>query len=287
MTNFGARLKQARESRGISLDQIAAETRISTRFLNAIENEQFNLLPGGIFNRGFVRAFAEKVGLNPDETVADYERLTGSHHPVEAAPAPPPAPTPTPVPAPVHGATPAKKGRNLYPVALIALFVVVVAVFYIVTRESDRTSQTASPATQSQAAATPAPVPAQAPPETAPAPEPQTPVATAEPVVKRPQPQPPPAPAPATSGQSLTLEIEAREETWIKVISDGNTVNAGEVLQPGMARKFTAQNTLKLSVGNAAGLNLKLNDKSMKPIGKSGQVRELTITPATAKDFIG
>jgi hypothetical protein len=87
--------------------------------------------------------------------------------------------------------------------------------------------------------------------------------------------------------RSLTLEIEAREQTWIKVVSDGNTVNAGEILQPGMARKFTAQNTLKLSVGNAAGLNLKLNDKSMKPIGKSGQVRELTITPDTAKDFIG
>src|SRR5262249_47819372 len=90
MTNFCARLKQARESRGISLDQIAAETRISTRFLNAIENEEFSLLPGGIFNKGFVRAFAEKVGLNPDEVVADYERLVGSHHPVEAPPAPPP-----------------------------------------------------------------------------------------------------------------------------------------------------------------------------------------------------
>ena len=70
-------------------------------------------------------------------------------------------------------------------------------------------------------------------------------------------------------------------------MSDGTTVNAGEILQPGMARKFTAQNTLKLSVGNAAGLNLKLNDKSMKPLGKSGQVREVTITPDTAKDFIG
>src|SRR5215831_4103446 len=130
MTNFGASFKQARESRGISLDQIAAETRISTRFLNAIENEEFNLLPGGIFNKGFVRAFAEKVGLNPDEAVADYERLIGSHHPVEAAPAP--APTPAPVPAPVPGATPEKKERNLYPVALIALFVVVVVVFYMV-----------------------------------------------------------------------------------------------------------------------------------------------------------
>src|SRR6476660_9623869 len=76
MTSLGASLKKARESRGISLDRIAAETRISTRFLLAIENEEFHLLPGGIFNRGFVRAYAEKVGLNPDQAVADYRRLS-------------------------------------------------------------------------------------------------------------------------------------------------------------------------------------------------------------------
>src|SRR6266571_5129207 len=63
MSNFGASFKKARESKGISLERIAAETRISTRFLLAIENEEFNLLPGGIFNRGFVRTYAEKVGL--------------------------------------------------------------------------------------------------------------------------------------------------------------------------------------------------------------------------------
>ncbi|OLD22475.1 MAG: hypothetical protein AUI91_01825 [Acidobacteria bacterium 13_1_40CM_3_56_11] len=65
MTNFGSSFKRARETKGISIDQIASETRISTRFLLAIENEQFHLLPGGIFNRGFIRAYAEKVGLDP------------------------------------------------------------------------------------------------------------------------------------------------------------------------------------------------------------------------------
>ena len=55
MTNLGADFKKARESKGISLDQIATETRIRIRFLTAIENEAFHLLPGGIFNRGFVR----------------------------------------------------------------------------------------------------------------------------------------------------------------------------------------------------------------------------------------
>ena len=254
MTDFGATLKRARESKGLSLDQIAAETRVSTRFLNAIENEQFNLLPGGIFNKGFVRAFAEKVGLNPDEAVAAYERLVGAPHPID--------PTPAPTPARVPQGPPATKDRKerLYPVALVTL-IVVIAVFYILTRESGRTSQTASTLPQPQVAVNP---PAPSGPENAPA--------TAEP----PRPIAP-----------LKLEIEVREQTWIKVISDGTTVNAGEILQPGTARKFTAQNILRLSVGNAAGLNLKLNDKSMKPLGKSGQVRDVTITPDTAKDFTG
>src|SRR6185436_2837971 len=76
MTNFGANFKKAREAKGIPIDQIALETRISTRFLLAIENEDFHLLPGGIFNRGFVRTYAERIGLDPDQAVEEYTRLT-------------------------------------------------------------------------------------------------------------------------------------------------------------------------------------------------------------------
>src|SRR5262249_31857924 len=81
MTDFGASFKKARESLGVSLNQIAIETRISTRFLLAIEDEDFRRLPGGIFNRGFIRAYAERVGLNPEKAVADYERLAQSPEP--------------------------------------------------------------------------------------------------------------------------------------------------------------------------------------------------------------
>ena len=53
---FGDNLRREREMRGVSLDEISAATRIATRFLQAIENEQWDQLPGGVFNRGFVRA---------------------------------------------------------------------------------------------------------------------------------------------------------------------------------------------------------------------------------------
>ena len=69
-------------------------------------------------------------------------------------------------------------------------------------------------------------------------------------------------------------------------MADAKSANPGEILQPGMTRKYTAQNKMIISVGNAGGLMLKLNDKPMKTIGKTGQVREIAITPETVKDFI-
>ena len=58
--------------RGISLDQIVATTKIGRRLLTALEEEQFDLLPGGIFNKAYVRAYAKCVGMNEDEAVAEY-----------------------------------------------------------------------------------------------------------------------------------------------------------------------------------------------------------------------
>ena len=61
---FGESLKREREMRGVTLEEISAATRIATRFLRAIENEEWDQLPGGVFNRGFVRAVARYLGLD-------------------------------------------------------------------------------------------------------------------------------------------------------------------------------------------------------------------------------
>jgi cytoskeletal protein RodZ len=71
-TPFGEHLKREREMRGVSLEEVSAATRISTRFLEAIENEQWDELPGGVFNRGFIRAIARFLGLDEDSLVAEY-----------------------------------------------------------------------------------------------------------------------------------------------------------------------------------------------------------------------
>jgi cytoskeletal protein RodZ len=274
MTNFGASFKKAREFRGITLDQIAKETRISTRFLAAIEDEEFHLLPGGVFNRGFIRSYAERVGLDPDQAIADYERLVSAGEPNDLQSA--------------ENTAPSGRERHLYPAA-IAILALAIGIFYFVTRESRPVQTATQPPVSKPAPPVEQPPPAPAAPAE-PVPDPnaipvaqQTPARTA---VSAPTPAPVTAP-PRAATQALTLDVEAHEQTWIKVTSDGNSANAGgEILEPGMTRKFTAANSIYISIGNAAGCTLKINDKVMKPLGKSGQVRSVTITPATLNDFI-
>lgn len=71
---LGSQLRQAREARGISLRYISDATRISMRHLEAIEADEYKQLPGGIFNRSFVKAFAKQVGFNEDEAIQLYNR---------------------------------------------------------------------------------------------------------------------------------------------------------------------------------------------------------------------
>jgi len=254
MTNFGTSFKRARETKGISIDQIASETRISTRFLLAIENEQFHLLPGGIFNRGFIRAYAEKVGLDPNQAVADYERLGGSGETSEDPG--------------METAGPAKRDRRLYPAAIGGLLLLII-ILYVTTRESSNTAQLASPP--------PAPPSATAPVGTS-----STPPSAAEapPIVPELQ------PAPLPPAEALRIDIEVKETSWLKVSADGKALDAGEVVQPGMTRHYAAQNSIVLSMGNAGGIVLKINDMPAKELGNRGQVRELKITPENLRDLI-
>src|ERR1700738_1442469 len=75
--NFGERLRRERELREVSLNEITAGTRIGPRFLEALENEQWAKLPGGVFNRGFVRAIAHFLGLDEENLLAEYDLARG------------------------------------------------------------------------------------------------------------------------------------------------------------------------------------------------------------------
>lgn len=72
MSEFGEDLKKERESRKITLASIADATKISSRHLTALEQSRFDDLPGGVFNKGIVRSYAQVVGLNPEKWVVRY-----------------------------------------------------------------------------------------------------------------------------------------------------------------------------------------------------------------------
>ena len=74
MPTLGSELKRQREERGITLSQISEGTRIGTRFLKAIEEDNFAVLPGGIFTRSFIRAYAKHVGMNDEEAIDRYHQ---------------------------------------------------------------------------------------------------------------------------------------------------------------------------------------------------------------------
>ncbi len=86
MSSFGEKLKLEREKRKITLEQISSSTKIGTRMLQALEEDKFNQLPGGIFNKGFVRAYSRCVGLDEDQTVAEYLQASGDAPPVRTEP---------------------------------------------------------------------------------------------------------------------------------------------------------------------------------------------------------
>lgn len=72
MGQFGDKFRKAREKKNISLDDVSNVTKISARMLQAIEEERFDQLPGGVFNKGFIRAYAKHIGLNDEEAVNEY-----------------------------------------------------------------------------------------------------------------------------------------------------------------------------------------------------------------------
>lgn len=112
---FGERLKRERDLREVSAEELCKATRISPRFLDALENENWEKLPGGVFGRGFVRTIARYLGLSEESLLAEYDAARGAPE----APAPAKAEERIPHPA------------NWIPaVALLALLLVLIGAFF-------------------------------------------------------------------------------------------------------------------------------------------------------------
>jgi cytoskeletal protein RodZ len=308
MPSLGENFKAAREAKNLTLEQVAQETRISTRFLRAIEEEAFHSLPGGVFNRGFIRTFSERVGLDADQMLSAYAVLTADNglHDVEGiqnAPAPP------------------TTERHVLPIAVAAL-VAVVGLYYVFAPAANNTappSEDPAATARSESAPPPAPdVRAVAPstpggmggtdlehemPATGredgavtgngansmPAEEPASASSAAATDAMPTEPEDALADNPTGTGVAnrVVVELQVIEATWIAVESDGESIIVGETLEPGVNRSFSANDALDLTVGNAAGIALSINGEPVPDLGNPGQVRQLNITPENYRRLTG
>jgi cytoskeletal protein RodZ len=235
LSSFGESLRRERELRGIDLREVAEATKISVRFLQALESGRIDILPGGIFPRAFVRQYASYLGLDAERTVAEFMYAHAGGDPLPA----------TPQAAPVKRTRPLPLG-----LALAALLLLVVGVV------AWRKLRPAPVQQQQRVEATPAPA----------APAPSFP---SDRVFPPPTATPPAALAPT---EGLVLDLTANQECWVAVQADGVRV-IDRVLAQGETQRLNAHREIVLSVGNAGGIAFRLNGRNGVALGKDGEVR--------------
>lgn len=296
MRRFGEKLKAEREARGIRLEDIAKQTRVSVRLLSAIESEQFDLLPGGVFNVSFIRQYCRHVGLDEDTVVAEFNALA---QPKELVVAETHAIADETALMHERGATLAENlteylrryGRVTAGACAVVFFAVVMALSWPIgdsspapsssppvdssvpssrdergaagsTKEAQENALTPSSAQGNSPAAGTATAAANEPERTATVTE-----ETAQAVSLG-----------AEAAKHLYVEISFTAKVWIQAVADGERLFEN-IFEAGETKSITADDSVRLVVGNAGGLTVAVNGKTMPPIGPSGHVRRVVFTP--------
>ena len=267
MKEFFESLKQAREKRQMSLEELHQRTRLPLHVLRAIENGDVEKLPSG-YDRLYIRRYAKEVGLDPDQTVRDYDLFTGRRAPVKPqvteAPTPPPSPSPT------------RSSRNtnsriretlseinwdfwyrvFWATGILILLIIIGYFSY----------QQYSQVSQQQVEIKEISVPE---------------------LLKEIQPaagltdsvQKTTVSNPQQVAPTFTVILKGLARTWIREIRDG--VDTTEYILPkGLARTIKAHEKIKFTIGRADGVQILLNGVALDPLGDSTQVvTSLVVTP--------
>ncbi len=289
--SFGARLKREREQQGMELEGVAATTKISVRMLQALEEERFGQLPGGIFNKGFVRAYARHLGLDEEQAIADY---------LVAAGGPTPGKEPEAVLADlaaraveVRPETEPRRSGDIPWGKLSVLLLAVAVAFALWSARSrgSRSSQEEAPADAPSATA-----PADAPSATVPAPGLDASQASARPVGGSASTESAPsgsseqsspgaggtvppqaadqAPSPAANAGSFVVQIQVREDSWLAITGDGKPV-LHDLVPAGSKKEINAHQEIVVKAGNVAGLSFLFNGKPVSVKGRRDQVKTI------------
>lgn len=252
---FGDWLRRQREMREISLRDIADRTKISLRYLQAMEDDRFDLLPAPIFAKGFLREYARYVGLNPDEVVNHYLSVQQKGTPEDDG-----GKDGVRKDSTLAGQRPARPkpvrnwtyGLFLFLAVLFLVGLVAVLVWYAEHRRDDPAADVTPPI-----AAPPAP----------------DAVAVSEPLAT---PERPKAP--------LEVTLDFTSACWVEVAADGKRIVAQEYAQ-GESESFKAQQSVQITLGDVGAADIQVNGLSYPLNGKAGEVREFVIDLETVRQI--
>jgi cytoskeletal protein RodZ len=250
--DIGAQLRAAREAKGLSISSLARIVRVQPRILAAIELNDVSSIPPRPFGRGFVRAYAEEVELDPERTVHEYFAQFPS----------------TPAAAATPGTTLRKAGTSLQASshwaglgsAVAILLLIVAAAVVLGRRAGDATNESRAVGTSGAAPTTPADAAAPA---------------------KAPPPDPAPTNTPPAGSSPLTLTFDVSRTCWVTASADGQRL-LYRLVEPGDRQTLTAARELTLRFGDAGAVAMALNGRQIAPLGGDGQIRDLLVTPETA-----
>ncbi len=291
METLGGLFRQTRERQRLSLEQIASRTRIQQHHLQALEEEDFASLPAKVFVKGFVRSYARSLGLDEDNAIQlfltsssnFYDRTQEEQQHIQVT---------------LQAAHRKRFNWNFVVILFLALGGIL---FYLLPEQQEPLSPTPESETPlpinetKKEALLESPPPIEESPDSvsseAPVPtevQPPSPLPsgiTPSPLPPEPQPIAPTFPvspvAEKTTGTdgTLVLEIEATQLTWVVVQSDDQAPHEA-LLQPGQKSTWKANTQYLLTLGNAAGVVIRLNGELQGPFGKPGQVvRDIRLKP--------
>ena len=246
-----SRLKEARESKKLSISDIARATNINPDFIKAIEEGHTNILPQ-TYVRAFIREYSAMVGLDPEQVMWEYDAPKTTTHPPTTQPergdlSRPPAPIDHPADTTLLKNKISEKRTTI---AILSVLLVVVTIVYWNLSK--------------------------------PRPEPSNSLEGFQALVVDPSDQKRKVDDSSRNGpDSLILSVKTSDTVWVRIIVDSNTP-LDYLLRPNAQRSWKAKERFSVSVGNAAAIEFALNNNSMGRLGRRGEVvRDSLITQNT------
>jgi cytoskeleton protein RodZ len=269
---IGAVLEKARKQRGLTLDEAEYATKIRKRYLDGLEREDFGVLPDAVYTRGFLKTYANYLGLDGEDLarqLRDRRRSRRERTFAYGAPKTSEFDKPLINPGELNG----EKRRGIsWPTVLnllVALLLVaaIVGSLYYVGLGAPRPEE--SPDARPQAAEDVADNPQ--PPAGAPSGAENGPPENGAP--DRPEPRP--------ETLSVVVSVEG-DPSWLSVLADGRLAYE-QIAQPGFSRNFEAQREVSIKTGNAGAVGVEVNGQDLGRLGESGEVltRDFTLKTAT------